>query len=96
MTTSFNAVVKKTGLKDVRFHDLRRTFGSILAQAGVPLFHISKLLRSCRRADNRQNPRSPFLPQIPRKPLTRVSPRIGNCSAPAVFVKLCCVLRLIS
>jgi integrase len=40
----FRRAVKRAGLKDVRFHDLRRTFGSMLAQAGVPIFDISKLM----------------------------------------------------
>jgi integrase len=40
----FSRAVSQAGLKDVRFHDLRRTFGSMLAQAGVPIFDISKLM----------------------------------------------------
>ncbi|MDR1159158.1 MAG: site-specific integrase, partial [Syntrophomonadaceae bacterium] len=40
----FSKAVQRAGLKDVRFHDLRRTFGSMLAQAGVPIFDISKLM----------------------------------------------------
>jgi integrase len=43
---SFATALKRAGLedKDVRFHDLRRTFGSMLAQKGVPIFDISKLM----------------------------------------------------
>jgi integrase len=37
-------VRSKAGLEDVNVHDLRRTTGSILAQAGVPLEHISQVL----------------------------------------------------
>lgn len=40
----FRALVKKTGIRNFRFHDLRHTFGSRLAQAGVDLFHISRLM----------------------------------------------------
>jgi integrase len=42
--TSFENAVKRAGLTDVHFHDLRRTFGSMLAQAGVPIFDIAKLM----------------------------------------------------
>jgi len=35
---------KKAGITDVRIHDLRRTCGSILAQAGVPLEVIQTIL----------------------------------------------------
>ena len=41
---SFNIVMRKTGIKDFRFHDLRHTFATRLAQAGVDLYKISKLL----------------------------------------------------
>jgi integrase len=41
---SFTSAVKRAGLDNVWFHDLRRTFGSMLAQAGVPIFDISKLM----------------------------------------------------
>ena len=41
---SFNNVMRKAGIKDFRFHDLRHTFATRLAQAGVDLYKISKLL----------------------------------------------------
>ena len=41
---AFNIVMRKTGIKDFRFHDLRHTFATRLAQAGVDLYKISKLL----------------------------------------------------
>ncbi len=41
---SFYRVMGKVGIKDFRFHDLRHTFASRLAQAGVDLYKISKLL----------------------------------------------------
>jgi integrase len=41
---AFEKAVSRSGLEDVHFHDLRRTFGSMLAQAGVPIFDISKLM----------------------------------------------------
>ncbi len=36
--------MRKAGIKDFRFHDLRHTFATRLAQAGVDLYKISKLL----------------------------------------------------
>jgi integrase len=41
---SFHIVLRKAGIKDFRFHDLRHTFATRLAQAGVDLYKISKLL----------------------------------------------------
>jgi hypothetical protein len=36
--------VKKAGLKNLRFHDLRHTFASRLAMRGVPILDLSRLL----------------------------------------------------
>ncbi|WP_217994913.1 tyrosine-type recombinase/integrase [Methylogaea oryzae] len=41
----FASAVKAAGLDDVHPHDLRRTFGSWLVQAGVPIQAVSSLLR---------------------------------------------------
>jgi integrase len=41
---SFYRVMKKVGIKDFRWHDLRHTFATRLAQAGVDLYKVSKLL----------------------------------------------------
>jgi len=41
----FREAVMKTGLEDVHPHDLRRTCGSWLVQAGVPIHAVSALLR---------------------------------------------------
>lgn len=41
---SFREVLRKAGIKDLRIHDLRHTYGTRLAQAGVDLFTISRLL----------------------------------------------------
>jgi integrase len=41
---AFYIVMRKAGIKDFRFHDLRHTFATRLAQAGVDLYKISKLL----------------------------------------------------
>lgn len=41
---AFEAAIKKAGLKDVTFHTLRHTAASHLAQAGVNLLSISKIL----------------------------------------------------
>lgn len=42
---SFAAACLRSGIEDCTPHDLRRTCGSWLAQAGVPIQEISKLLR---------------------------------------------------
>jgi integrase len=41
---SFHRVMRKVGIKDFRWHDLRHTFATRLAQADVDLYKISKLL----------------------------------------------------
>lgn len=44
LRASFYIVLRKAKINDFRFHDLRHTFATRLAQAGVDLFKISKLL----------------------------------------------------
>ncbi|MBO1225043.1 MAG: site-specific integrase [Candidatus Scalindua sediminis] len=41
---AFNNAREKAGIKDFKFHDLRHTFATRLAQKGVDLYMISKLL----------------------------------------------------
>lgn len=41
---NFERLVKRAGIDDLRIHDLRRTFGSKLAQSGVSLQKIAALL----------------------------------------------------
>ena len=48
-TNAFNnngwqALLRRTGIESLRFHDLRHTFASRLAQAGVPLLAIMELM----------------------------------------------------
>lgn len=43
--TAFNLAVARAGLTDVHQHDLRRTCGSWLVQAGVDIYRVSELLR---------------------------------------------------
>ena len=40
----FKRACAKAGIKDLHFHDLRRTFGTRLHYAGIPLYHIMLLL----------------------------------------------------
>ena len=47
ITHAFERICRKAGLTGERrmtLHDLRRTSGSLLAQAGVPLYHITNIL----------------------------------------------------
>ncbi|HBU69635.1 MAG TPA: hypothetical protein DEE98_04550 [Elusimicrobia bacterium] len=41
---TFNRVVRKAGIVDFHFHDLKHTFASLLAMAGVPISTIKELL----------------------------------------------------
>ena len=41
---AFRKAVKEAGIEDLRPHDLRHTYGTRLAQSGVDLYTISKLL----------------------------------------------------
>jgi integrase len=41
----FTLAVQRAGLSDVHPHDLRRTFGSWLVQAGVDIRRVSELMR---------------------------------------------------
>ncbi len=41
---AFRKVLKTAGIEDLRIHDLRHTFGTRLAQAGVDIYTIAKLL----------------------------------------------------
>lgn len=40
---AFNIVIKKTGIHDFHFHDLRHAFATRLAQKGIDIYKISKL-----------------------------------------------------
>jgi integrase len=40
----FRRALEEAGITNFRFHDLRHTFGSRLAQAGADLFHIARLM----------------------------------------------------
>ena len=40
----FKKEARKVGINDIRFHDLRRTFGYNLIKQGKPIYEVSKLL----------------------------------------------------
>ena len=40
----FKKEVRKLGIRDARFHDLRRTFGLNLIKQGMSIYKVSKLL----------------------------------------------------
>ena len=40
----FKKEVRRLGIKDARFHDLRRTFGYNLIKQGMTIYKVSKLL----------------------------------------------------
>jgi integrase len=40
----FKKECRKLGIKDARFHDLRRTFGYNLVRQGMSIYKVSKLL----------------------------------------------------
>ena len=44
ITQTFKKNMKRLGIKDARFHDLRRTFGLNLIKQGMSIFKVSKLL----------------------------------------------------
>lgn len=44
LKVAFGKALRKAGIEKFRFHDLRHTFATRLAQAGVDLYKISKLL----------------------------------------------------
>jgi integrase len=44
LTRSFRLAATKAALSDFRFHDLRHTFATRLAQAGVDLYKVQRLL----------------------------------------------------
>ncbi len=45
MKKGFALAVQRAGLEDVHPHDLRRTFGNWLVQAGLDIRRVSELLR---------------------------------------------------
>ena len=40
----FKEEIRKLGIKNARFHDLRRTFGLNLIKQGMSIYKVSKLL----------------------------------------------------
>ncbi|MCI0665404.1 MAG: site-specific integrase, partial [Acidobacteria bacterium] len=44
ISKSFATACRTAEIEDLRFHDLRRTFGTRLAKSGVPIHEISRLL----------------------------------------------------
>ena len=44
VTRRFKTLLRKHGLREIRFHDLRHTFASILISNDVPLINVSNFL----------------------------------------------------
>ena len=44
ITKKFKKEARRLGISDIRFHDLRRTFGYNLIRQGRPIYEVSKLL----------------------------------------------------
>ena len=44
VTHKFKKEVRRLGIKNARFHDLRRTFGLNLIKQGMSIYKVSKLL----------------------------------------------------
>ena len=44
VTKTFKKNCRRLGIKNARFHDLRRTFGLNLIKKGMPIFQVSKLM----------------------------------------------------
>ena len=44
VTDHFSYLLKKLGLRHIRFHDLRHTFASVLLSKEVPLINVSNFL----------------------------------------------------
>jgi len=44
LRVDFKRTLKKAGLPDIRFHDLRHTAASLLLNNGVPVIVVSKML----------------------------------------------------
>src|SRR6266545_488819 len=44
ISNGFETACDQAGIENLRFHDLRRTFGTRLAKSGVPIHEISRLL----------------------------------------------------
>ena len=42
---SFETAIRRSGIKDFHFHDLRHTFASWLVMAGIPIYTVKELMR---------------------------------------------------
>ncbi|MDT8301619.1 MAG: tyrosine-type recombinase/integrase [Sedimentisphaerales bacterium] len=62
---TWTKIRRKLGLEDYTFHDLRKTFGSVLAQSGVSTAVIQKLLEHSS-------------PDLTNKMYTNVDPVLGH------------------
>src|SRR5215203_4041149 len=61
----FKAAVKRAGVRDVRFHDLRHTFGTRMAAVGVPMRTLQEWMGHRDIATTRATPTKPRAPTRP-------------------------------
>jgi integrase len=70
----YKASLRRAGVRDVRFHDLRHTFGTRMAAAGVPMRTLQEWWDT---ATSRPRSSTPTTPQAPTKRTSSMPPSAG-------------------